>query len=44
MLNERHWINAECFQQGKECSGARENKSPGEYDEGHLLILKNQLF
>lgn len=29
MLNERHWINAEYFQQEKECSDAWENKAPG---------------
>lgn len=44
MLNERHWINAECFQREKECSDAWENKSSGRKGEGHLLILKNQLF
>lgn len=44
MLNEKHWINASCLQQGKECSDAWGNKAPGECSEGHLLTLKNQLF
>lgn len=43
MLNESHWINVSCLQQGKECSDAWENKAPGGYSEGHLLKLKNQL-
>lgn len=42
MLNESHWINASCLQQGKECSDAWENKAPGGYSEGHLLTLKSQ--
>jgi len=42
MLNESHWINASCLQQGKECSDAWENKVPGGYSEGHLLTQKNQ--
>ena len=42
MLNESHWINVSCLQQGKECSDAWENKAPGGYSEGHLFKLQNQ--